>query len=184
MFRQAKKAASEDDAVTLLPLLEKIHPDERDPKNGKTLIWAAFSGGRSNTLAATAILRWGCSINDRDKIDQTLLHHAAESNYEESIEALLKFSPDPNLQDYGGYTPLYYAAWHCNPTIVKMLLESGADPKIKNKWGKNSWYPLVTKNLSQFADRANMQEVWDLLNPHLDSATKRDLDTLWKNEAF
>lgn len=78
----------------------------------------------------------------------TALHLAcAWSNYA-LVEWLLDNGADPNLQDYGGQTPI----WHCLPgsepnigtgkprtlarPIIELLLKKGADPHIENDKGK------------------------------------------------
>lgn len=180
LFGDAKRAISKDNPWELAKILQKLDPTEKEQKTQKSLIWACFTTQRCNKLCLSIVKHWGCTIDDRDIHEQTILHCSAESNYSIVVENCLQHSPDVNAQDWGGYTPLYYAVWNCNEKIVSMLLEAGADPKITNKWGKNCWYPLVSKNLSQFADRSRMQDVWNLLEPYLDPATKAKLDEDFK----
>ena len=48
---------------------------------------------------------------------------------------LLKAGANPNVTDYDGNTPLIVAARKHSPELVKMLLDYGADPDLKTKWG-------------------------------------------------
>jgi ankyrin repeat protein len=180
LFGDAKKAIVKDNAWELAKILQKLDPNIKEAKTGKSLIWACFTTQRCNKLCLSILKNCGCTIDDRDIHQQTILNYACESNYETVVENCLQHSPDVNAQDWGGYTPLYYAVWNCNEKIVKMLLEAGADPKITNKWGKNCWYPLLSKNVSQFADKTRMQDLWNLLIPHLDTTVKAQLDEDFK----
>ena len=49
------------------------------------------------------------------------------------IPRLLEHGADPNIQDKLGGTPLHYAAFRgANVEIINVLLDAGADPRIKN----------------------------------------------------
>jgi ankyrin repeat protein len=53
-----------------------------------------------------------------------------------AIERLLKnHHVNVNVQDTNGATALHLAAMKCNPLIVDMLLEAGADPNIMDEEG-------------------------------------------------
>ena len=62
---------------------------------------------------------------------RTLLHFAAGAGCLEVVELLLRLGTDPNLQDRGGHTPLYYVANECTseigPELVRALVRAGAD---------------------------------------------------------
>ncbi|KAJ8124017.1 hypothetical protein ONZ43_g160 [Nemania bipapillata] len=72
------------------------------------------------------------------------LHHVSRYNQPESLEALLESDPKPDVDcvcqiaDRGenvGYTPLLLACKYRNPKCLKLLLEAGANPNLKNKKG-------------------------------------------------
>lgn len=57
----------------------------------------------------------------------------------EQIDALLQAGADINTQDQDGWTPLMLTAQHATDhQVMKLLLDAGADPKIKNKLGHNA----------------------------------------------
>ncbi|KAK4219149.1 ankyrin repeat-containing domain protein [Rhypophila decipiens] len=47
------------------------------------------------------------------------------------ISELLKLGASPDIMDVAGYTPLRHAIEASNPTVVKLLLEHGANPNLK-----------------------------------------------------
>ena len=55
------------------------------------------------------------------------------------MRLLLTRSPDVNLANRGGRTPLMCAAWQGNLEIVRMLLARGADRSLKDE---NGWTAL------------------------------------------
>ncbi len=62
---------------------------------------------------------------------RTLLHFASGAGRLEVVSLLLRFCTNPDIQDHGGHTPLYYAANECasdaGPPIVRALVQAGAD---------------------------------------------------------
>ena len=51
------------------------------------------------------------------------------------MKVLLSFGANPNLIDFEGATPLHIAADSPQKKSIKLLLKSGADPSIRNKFG-------------------------------------------------
>ncbi len=52
-----------------------------------------------------------------------------------ALENVLKLGADINAQDMDGWTPLIYAAVYKKQKAAQLLIENGADPKIKTKTG-------------------------------------------------
>jgi hypothetical protein len=52
-----------------------------------------------------------------------------------TIRHYLAQGGDPNVQDRGGYSPLHFAARHCQPDIVRALIASGANPNALDNNG-------------------------------------------------
>ncbi|KAJ3478881.1 hypothetical protein NLG97_g8460 [Lecanicillium saksenae] len=67
-------------------------------------------------------------------ISTTPLHHAALNCLEHSIRGLLEYF-DINRPTVMGTTPVIKAASNGHRDIVKLLLEKGADPRIRNWYG-------------------------------------------------
>lgn len=64
-------------------------------------------------------------------------HHIGhEQDGVEAVRASLAAGGDVNERDRSGWTPLMHAALECRAKIVKLLLDSGADPKLSGKKGQ------------------------------------------------
>ena len=74
----------------------------------------------------------GNNIFHINNYGETLLHFAARSKNSQVVERLLSLGLDVNQQDYSGWTPLMDAVFYNNKEDVRILLEHGADTKIKN----------------------------------------------------
>ena len=74
-----------------------------------------------------------------DEKKQTLLYIAARSGFYDMTRALLLAEGCPiNTQQTTGSTALHAASFYGQKDIVQLLLEHGADPSIKNKWGSTA----------------------------------------------
>jgi hypothetical protein len=75
----------------------------------------------------------GANVNSCDPYGFTALLHATIAENEALVKALLEHKPNVNCQLKGNsYTALHFAARLGNATIMKMLLDAGANPKLKN----------------------------------------------------
>ncbi len=72
---------------------------------------------------------------------------------------LIKAGANLNFQDRDGYTPLVMAAMWNQYDLAYEMLQAGADPTIKNKWGKGIEYFInqskgrTTVEVSQWRDK-------------------------------
>ena len=73
-------------------------------------------------------------INDMGECGHTLLYTAVDLEYTEFVEYILSLPDvDVDLGDDREFTPLHRAAEDGNKEIVKMLMEAGANPELKNE---------------------------------------------------
>ena len=73
-------------------------------------------------------------INDMGVCGHTLLYTAVDLEYTEFVEYILSLPDvDVDLGDDREFTPLHRAAEDGNKEIVKMLMEAGANPELKNE---------------------------------------------------
>lgn len=89
---------------------------------------ATFAGKRD---VVTELLRAGGDLNLRDRSGFTPLYHAARSPDGQSADAaraLVAWGADVNVVGLYDHTPLHHAASFGNVTLVRLLLELGADP--------------------------------------------------------
>lgn len=103
--------------------------DSRNAKDETPLMLAALRGDME--LVLTLIAR-GADIN---KPGWAPLHYAATKGSVPIVRELLDKSAYIDAESPNGTTPLMMAAMYGTPEVVKVLLEAGADPIIKNGLG-------------------------------------------------
>jgi hypothetical protein len=72
---------------------------------------------------------------DVNKPGWTALHYAASKGHIDMIRLLLDQQAYIDAESPNGTTPLMMAARYSTPKTVKLLLEEGADPRIRNQLG-------------------------------------------------
>lgn len=103
--------------------------DVRSARNESPLMLAALRG--QEALVQKLVAR-GAEIN---KAGWTPLHYAATGGQVRVIAFLLGAQAQVDAGAPNGTTPLMMAAMYGNDASVKLLLESGADPQIRNAQG-------------------------------------------------
>ncbi|CAH2284948.1 ankyrin repeat domain-containing 29 [Pelobates cultripes] len=99
-------------------------------QDGTTPLWIAAQVGHSEVVR---VLLLRGADRDAARIDgTTALFKAATKGFSEVIEELLKFSPSLNILKNGS-SVLHAAVLSGNLRSVRLLLEAGADPMLKNK---------------------------------------------------
>ena len=91
---------------------------------------------------------------DINKTGWTALHYAATNGHLAIIELLLESHAYIDAESPNGTTPLMMAAHYGSPAAVKLLLEAGADPGLKNQLGLSA---------IDFAHRANRRDAAELI---------------------
>ena len=67
----------------------------------------------------------------RSRVGDTPLHIAAIRGDVQAADLLLDARADIDAQGETGYTALHYAVSQCHPDVVRLLLERGADKKVR-----------------------------------------------------
>ena len=115
-----------------------IHPRE----NGKTPLHLATDEGHPATVQL--LLSYGADVDAVDEDGNTSLHMLCSRNPEErsSVDiatqiynALLSAHSQVNLQNKQGCTPLHLALDAHSVDLSTLLLQSGADPLLRNNEG-------------------------------------------------
>jgi uncharacterized protein len=106
---------------------------------------------KGHTELVTALLNKDADVN---KTGWAPLHYAATSGNVTLIGALLEKHAYIDAESPNGTTPLMMAAMYGTPSAVKLLLEEGADPLLKNQIGMTA---------IDFAQKAVRQESADII---------------------
>lgn len=177
-------AIKRDDAREVQSLLQRgFDPNTRDPKNlhglflalrepspkvaevllnapkidlnpmtadGETpLMMAVFKG---QTELVVRMIEKGADVN---QTGWTPLHYAATAGHVQLIKILLDKHAYIDAESPNKTTPLMMAAHYGTPSAVKLLLEEGADPSLKNELGLSA---------IDFALQAKKQDSVDIIS--------------------
>jgi ankyrin repeat protein len=101
------------------------------------LMWAV----KHNRIeAAKLLIDRGARINARNSRGETAYDIAVENCIDPAVCGILKKAgAGINLPDHKGQTPLMLAAWNGTSTTVKLLLNQGANPEMKDLSGYTAY---------------------------------------------
>lgn len=125
-FLQAVKDAKNDDVLAALDKPGVTVVNTRDPNTGEGALHIVVRRGDMPYLAY--LLSKGADANLRDDKGETPMLLAARSGRGEMIALLAKNGGNVNTANNGGETPLIIAVQRRNATLVRALLDLGADP--------------------------------------------------------
>jgi uncharacterized protein len=140
----------------------KTNVELRNAKDESPLMLAALKGQQD--LVSRLIARDA----DINKPGWAPLHYAASGGHLAIMKQLLDNYAFIDAQSPNGTTPLMMAAMYGSTPAVKLLLEEGADPLMKNEQGMTA---------ADFAQRAGRSEAAELLAAAV--RAKRPSDGKW-----
>lgn len=130
----------------------------RSPKDESPLMLAAFRG---HTDLVRKLIARDADVN---KPGWTPLHYAATGGHLAVMKILLQEHAYINAESPNKTTPLMMAAEYGSTEAVKLLLEEGADPLMRNELGLSA---------VDFALRANRKDAADLIAGAIRSANPK-----------
>ncbi len=134
--------------IAVLMAWPKIQVETRNRQDESPLMLAALKG---MTELVIQLLDKGADVN---KPGWTPLHYAATAGHVQIMNILLEHHAYIDAASPNGSTPLMMAAMYGTPSAVKLLLEAGADPLLKNELGLSA---------IDFAQRVNRKESADII---------------------
>lgn len=126
----------------------KTNVESRSPQDESPLMMAALKG---QLEIARKLVARGADVN---KTGWTPLHYAATGGHLEIINLLLENHAYIDAESPNATTPLMMAANYGTPAAVKLLLEAGADPTLRNQLGLSAL---------DFAKRGNRPDSAELI---------------------
>ena len=168
-------------AKTLLDL-SGTKVDTRSKQDETPLMIAALKG---HTAFAKRMIARGADVN---KTGWTPLHYAATSGQLEMIKLLIDEHAYIDTESPNQSTPLMLAAMYGTEAAVKLLLQEGADPSIKNQLGLNA-ADFAAKaerlDLARFLDKLAKEGVnpktGDVVDKKATAAAQASADTTTPN---
>lgn len=119
--------------ISLLLSREKIDVNPRNRNDETPLMLAAIKG---QTGLAQQLIDKGADVNQPG---WTPLHYASTHGHIELMNLLLEHHAYIDAASPNESTPLMMAAMYGTPSAVKLLLEAGADPMLRNAQGMNAF---------------------------------------------
>jgi len=142
------KAAVSGKVQLVEMILDKgVELDDPDNYGATPLAAAALQG---HTDIVQLLLSKGALVEGKDP-NTTPLIMASRNGFKEVVEELIKFKANVNALGFEGNTALHEAAHRNHLGLVKLLLQHGGDPNLKNANGKTPFdlatTPLIKNNL-------------------------------------
>jgi hypothetical protein len=136
------------EVVAVLISWPKVNVEVRNPQDESALMLASLQG---LTEVCEQLIAKGADVN---KTGWAPLHYAATHGHLAVMTLLLDNHAYIDAASPNGTTPLMMAAHYGTPSAVKLLLEAGADPMLRNGQGLSAL---------DFAQRANRSDSAELI---------------------
>jgi len=117
-----------------------IHMDATNTADETALMLAA---NLNDLASANLLIEAGASVN---RPNWTPLHYAASKGHIAMMHVLIDNDAYVDAESPNGTTPLMMAAYYASPNAVKLMLEEGADPTLKNQDGMTALDMAIAKD--------------------------------------
>jgi hypothetical protein len=156
------KAIQHCQAKNMMEIIENCMmkgPDRGADSCGLHALHSMWDNSDSYNFSPIAIL----------KSNKTLLMTAAKMGHLECSKFLLSLhSNGINTTNNDGFTALHYAAYHGHEDIAFLLLDMGADPKLRNNFKEDALDSAVTKNHTKLVERLRKSRYYSPPKPAID----------------
>jgi len=128
-----------------------------DPKGSKEdltpLMYAAELHNNQSSEKCEILISHGADIKAHNSKDETALHFSALGQNVKTLKLLLSHGADVDAQDQKGASALHVAAefymrfneWDDSFDMIELLLQSGADPVIRNHAGESPFEKFLIR---------------------------------------
>jgi ankyrin repeat protein len=115
-------------------------------------LWELVAGDKADEVQAILDEHPEC-VDMEDEDGWTLLHYVANNDKRlRVLKILIDYKAAVGKQDNNGDTPLHNAAYYGSVTAAQFLLNHGADPNIKNKYGETPADRARGRNKTEVAE--------------------------------
>ncbi|XP_062873697.1 ankyrin repeat and death domain-containing protein 1B [Trichomycterus rosablanca] len=121
-------------------ILQKEPEEDADYDHVEMLLEAEkgyIEAAKRNDVETMKRLGRGVNVNALNMHNRTALHYAVAGKNVQAVDVLLRRRAKLDLQDKFGLTPIHLTAWFGSLEILKLLIQSGADQRVKNTEGMN-----------------------------------------------
>lgn len=147
--------------TTLLLSREKIDVNPRSRSDETPLMLASIKG---QLALASQLIDKGADVN---KPGWTPLHYASTYGHLELMNLLLEHHAYIDAASPNESTPLMMAAMYGTASAVKLLLEAGADPMLRNAQGLTAF---------DFAEKANRSDAAHIIAAFMRARTPKAIE--------
>src|SRR5699024_6266237 len=110
---------------------QDIDVNASDPAGRNALMLASYNG---HYKIVQLLLKEGATVDDRNAEGRTALIFAASGPFPDTVALLLEEVDDPNTTgQIAGWSALMFASAEGHQEVAEVLLDSGADPTLKDK---------------------------------------------------
>ncbi len=140
----------------------------------------SYAASEGNIELVNILLDKGANVNDLNDHGESVLYAATYSNNPDMIKLLVDKGAPLNIQNEDGRTEFFHAAFNilfneCDSAMLKILLELGADPSIKDNRGQTAleYFKMLHGYTTLFL--SDYDAICKILEPHENAINHADV---------